>query len=133
VKGSPLQLALRDYILLHVFDIDLAAFDYHAATVTGVDIDPNLVKQANKLLALRASRARPPTKESQLAVDYFPISAVLTHGYRIEPERQFARSSTSAAAPSLCPRVRFFSADWVTTSNQDPAGPYDIILALSGR
>jgi len=118
-------------LLLHVRDIDdFAAFDFHAASVAGVDIDPNLVAQAEKLLALRASRVRPPTKASQRCVDYFPISAVLSHGYRIEPQSEASRPA-SASALSHWPPVTFFSADWLVTTNRETLGPYDIILALS--
>ncbi|KAF1942810.1 Bin3-domain-containing protein [Clathrospora elynae] len=105
-------------------------FDLDAASVTGVDIDPKLVGQAEKLFALRASRVQPPTSDSERVVDYFPISAVLTHGYRIEPESRSARKTSSASAPSTWPCVSFFSADWVTT-NRDITEPYDVILALS--
>jgi 7SK snRNA methylphosphate capping enzyme len=99
--------------------------------VTGVDIDPKLVRQAEKLFALRASRVRPPTGDSQRVVDWFPISAVLTHGYRIEPENSTSRSASSASALSTWPRVSFVSADWAVTTNQDIAESYDVILALS--
>ncbi|CAO2651447.1 Nn.00g040170.m01.CDS01 [Neocucurbitaria sp. VM-36] len=107
------------------------AFDFHAAAVHGVDIDPKLAAQAEKLLALRASRVRPPTKASERTVDYFPISAVLTHGYRIEPESEATRSSSSALAVSHWPHVKFFCADWVVSTNRDTSGAYDVILALS--
>ncbi|KAF1917537.1 Bicoid-interacting protein 3-domain-containing protein [Ampelomyces quisqualis] len=104
------------------------AFLHRAADVTGVDIDPKLVGQAKKLLALRASRTRPPTKGSDRVVDWFPMSAVLRYGY-IEPEYKTLSGSTPPAAASLWPRVNFFSADWVT--DQEITGPYDVILALS--
>ncbi|KAG9189453.1 7SK snRNA methylphosphate capping enzyme [Alternaria panax] len=105
------------------------SFDFHAASVTGVDIDPKLIAQAEKLLALRASRASPPTTGSAPVVDYFPISAVLTHGYRIEPQNKAARTpSTASAAWS---HVTFFSADWAVPSSQDMEPSYDVILALS--
>jgi 7SK snRNA methylphosphate capping enzyme len=113
-------------LLLPSHDIDgFAAFNYQATSVTGVDIDPKLVGQAKTLLALRASRVRPPTSDSQ-RVDWFPISAVLAHGYRIEPESK--TSPTSAL--SAWPRVNFFSADWAT-ADRDIAESYDVILALS--
>ncbi|EAT79719.2 hypothetical protein SNOG_12919 [Parastagonospora nodorum SN15] len=105
-----------------------SAFDFHAASVTGVDIDPKLVGQANKLLALRASRTRPPTKDSERIVDWFPMSAVLDHGY-IEPQNDALRGSTFASPHSSWPCVRFHSADWAI--DQDCSGPYDVILALS--
>ncbi|KAI8941925.1 hypothetical protein NX059_000039 [Plenodomus lindquistii] len=107
------------------------AFDFAAATVTGVDIDPNLVKQAQKLLALRACRARPPTQDAQRAVDYYPISAVLTHGYRIEPASEASSKPTLTSTLANWPSVKFHSADWVTSSGQEVSGPYDVILALS--
>jgi 7SK snRNA methylphosphate capping enzyme len=96
--------------------------------VTGVDIDSKLVAQANKLLALRASRTRPPTKGSERAVDWFPMSAVLKYGY-IEPDCESSRGPKAASVDSPWPRVSFSSADWVT--DQKISGPYDVILALS--
>lgn len=123
--------ALSDYtskllILTHVI-----AFDFHAASVTGVDIDPKLVAQAEKLLALRSSRARPPTGVSQHIVDYYPVSAVLTHGYRVEPKSKVSRISSPASTASDWPCVRFASADWVASADRAISGPYDVILALS--
>jgi 7SK snRNA methylphosphate capping enzyme len=64
-------------------------------------------------------------------VDFFPISAVLTHGYRIEPESKTSRSASSASTLSTWPRVSFVSADWGVTTNQDITESYDVILALS--
>jgi 7SK snRNA methylphosphate capping enzyme len=104
---------------------DSKAFDFKASSVTGVDIDPKLVKQANQLLALRASRTRPPTKDATHVVDYFPISTVLTHGYRKEPGRE-------ASNDGNWPQVEFCTADFVT-SKDDFSHPYNVILALSGR
>ncbi|KAF2028191.1 S-adenosyl-L-methionine-dependent methyltransferase [Setomelanomma holmii] len=106
-------------------------FDFQAASVTGVDIDPKLVGQAKKLLALRASRSRPPTKVGERAVDYFPISAVLTHGYRIEPELGSSRCPSTASAEPMWPCVNFFAADWVVASTPETSGPFDVILALN--
>ncbi|KAF1830890.1 S-adenosyl-L-methionine-dependent methyltransferase [Decorospora gaudefroyi] len=107
------------------------ALDFQAASVTGVDIDPQLVRQAQALFALRASRCcKPPTTSQQPLVDYFPMSVVLTHGYRIEPEGKTRPNASSAPALSTLPRVNFFSADWVTT-DRVIAQPYDVILALS--
>jgi 7SK snRNA methylphosphate capping enzyme len=96
--------------------------------VTGVDIDSKLVAQANKLLAIRASRTRPPTKASDRTVDWFPMSAVLKYGY-IEPDGEPPRGPNTASADSPWPRVSFSSADWAT--DQNFSGPYDVILALS--
>ncbi|KAH6625864.1 Bicoid-interacting protein 3-domain-containing protein [Boeremia exigua] len=106
-------------------------FDYHASSVTGVDIDPKLVAQAEKLLALRSSRARPPTGHTQHLVDYYPISALLNHGYRIEPKNKVSRISSPAATTSDWPSVHFVSADWVASADRAISGPYDVILALS--
>jgi hypothetical protein len=96
--------------------------------VTGVDIDAKLVAQANKLLAIRTSRTRPPIKGSERAVDWFPMSAVLKYGY-IEPNGESSRGPKAASADSPWPRVSFSTADWAT--DQDFSAPYDVILALS--
>ena len=133
----PRSISATDYYY-HQLDIDQrAAFDFDAASVTGVDIDPQLVGQAEKLFALRASRAKPPTAAQPssaaahgVVVDYFPMSAVLTHGYRIEPDRRVSRNASTASA--RWPRVNFFSADWaVPTARDDVADDYHVILALS--
>jgi hypothetical protein len=102
----------RPYLVGSDIDSSLA-LNFHAASVTGVDIDPKLVAQASKLLALRSSRARPPTKECARIVDYFPQSAVLEHGFIDSPADS----------------TRFFAADWAATA--DFSGPFDVILALS--
>ncbi|KAF2821488.1 Bin3-domain-containing protein [Ophiobolus disseminans] len=101
------------------------AFDFQAATVTGVDIDPKLVAQAKKLLALRASRVRPSTKDTKPTVEYFPISAVLENGF-VE-----TREGSTSGSMTAWPRVSFTPADWVVVADQDTSGPYDVILALS--
>lgn len=107
------------------------AFDFYAASVTGVDIDPKLVAQADKLLALRSSRARPLAGTSQHIVDYYPISAILTHGYRVEPKSKVSRNSSPVSTASDWPCVQFVSADWVASVDRAISGPYDVILALS--
>lgn len=131
--STPLSPHPADYDS-HLLDIDqVAAFDFNAASVTGVDIDPNLVGQAEKLYALRASRRWPPTARSASVVDYFPISAVLAHGYRVEPQSKAAPNASPALAlhDDDCPRVHFFAADWaLPTARLDPEA-YDVILALS--
>lgn len=99
--------------------------------MTGVDIDPQLISQAENLLALRSSRVRPVANNSGECVDYFPMSAVLKHGYRFEPQSKASRSPTTVRAVSNCPRVRFVSGDWVVSADPASSGPYDIILALS--
>ena len=131
LEGYPCQLLQPTITTISSILINFAAFDFDAASVTGVDIDPQLVGQAEKLFALRASRARPPTAAQARAhaVDYFPMSVVLTHGYRIEPDRKVSRNASSASA--CWPRVNFFSADWAVPTAQDVAGEYHVILALS--
>jgi hypothetical protein len=81
--------------------------------------------QAGKLVALRSSRARPPTKNADRIVDYFPISAVLERGF-IEP-----REVSHLGSMNAWPRVSFHTADWVTIADPGMLGPYDTILALS--
>lgn len=82
-------------------------------------------------MALRASRVRPATSDSDRLVDYFPISAVLAHGYRFEPKDRRSRHPTAAPAFAKWPRVTFVSADWLGSTNPATSGPYDVILALS--
>lgn len=86
--------------------------------------------QANQLFALRASRTRPATKDAGRVVDYFPMSTVLTHGFRKEPEREV--SSGSVTNDSSWPQVKFCAADWVVTSDDESSGSYDVVLAMSG-
>ncbi|KAF2008594.1 S-adenosyl-L-methionine-dependent methyltransferase [Aaosphaeria arxii CBS 175.79] len=129
------------------------ALDFGAASVTGVDIDTKLVDQASNLLALRSSRVRPANAPatahtnanvnandnasgdcSDSVVNYFPMSAILNHGYRFEPQGKGTRHSTASAptsGPETNHRVRFVSEDWVVSSNPATDGPYHVILALS--
>lgn len=124
-------LASRDHTSKLLILTCVIAFDFHAASVTGVDIDPKLVAQAEKLLALRSSRVRPPTGHSQHTVDYYPVSAVLTHGYRVEPKDKASRTSLSVSTTSNWPGVQFHSADWVASADRDISGLYDVVLAFS--
>jgi 7SK snRNA methylphosphate capping enzyme len=96
-----------------------------------VEIDSNLVKQAETLLALRSSRIRPAALDSERIVDYFPISAVLQNGYRSEPKSKASNDSGSAFAPPDWPRVTFVPEDWVVSENPATSGPYDVVLAMS--
>ncbi|KAF2107110.1 Bicoid-interacting protein 3-domain-containing protein [Lophiotrema nucula] len=109
------------------------AFDFRAASVTGVDIDIERIKQAQNLLQLRSSRVRPTTEDFTHEVDYFPISAVLEHGYRFE-ELKLAggnrqREEMAAPASSMVTRVKFVSEDW--TAIPAASDSFDVILALS--
>lgn len=76
------------------------------------------MSKARELLALRASRVRPPIPQRDPAVDYFPMSAVLQYGHR-------------PPSSSSWPRVNFIAADWVLSTNPALSGPYHAILALS--
>lgn len=87
----------------------------------GVDIDPNLVRKAEHLYSLRASRVRPHSDPSERLVDHYPMSAVLRHGHL----------PASASAACHWPSVKFVAADWVVSSDPALAGPYDVILVLS--
>ncbi|KAF2657252.1 S-adenosyl-L-methionine-dependent methyltransferase [Lophiostoma macrostomum CBS 122681] len=107
------------------------AFDFRAASVTGVDIDPQLITQAESLLALRSSRVRPAAHDSQHVVDYFPISAVLKHGYRFEPQGKVSHSPEPSSIPRQWPCVSFVSEDWVVSTNPATTESYHVILALS--
>ena len=94
--------------------------------MVGVDIDPKLVRKAEDLYSLKASRVRPPSEPFQRPsdgrlVDYYPMSTVLRHG----------RIPASASAASHWPSVKFVAADWVVSTDPALAGPYDVILALS--
>lgn len=127
----PPALHLSDYTSKLLILTRVIAFDFNAASVTGVDIDPKLVAQAEKLLALRSSRVRPPTGTSGRVVDYFPVSAVLDHGYRVEPKSNVSRASSPASTASDWPHVHFDSADWVASADRAISSPYDVVLALS--
>lgn len=99
-----------------------------------MDIDPELVRKAEETFGLRASRVRPATTDSDRAVDYYPISAILKHGYR--PRVSMEKASLTVCPPTVnlvpeSPRVSFVSADWVSSQNPATSGPYDVILALS--
>ena len=128
MRRDPLSHAASDYYSTLLIS-EFPAFDFQAASVAGVDIDPKLVSQADNLLALRSSRLRPPTNVSGHIVDYYPMSAVLTHGWRTEPDSKLSRSP--ASTPSKWPQVTFTSEDWVLSANPATSGPYDVILALS--
>jgi 7SK snRNA methylphosphate capping enzyme len=110
------------------------ALNFNVASVTGVDIDPELVRKAEETFVLRASRVRPATADSDRVVDYYPISAILKHGFR--PRDSVEKASLAACPPPATlapesPRVNFVSADWVGSQNPATSGPYDVILALS--
>lgn len=101
------------------------AICFNPATVTGVDIDPELVKKARSHLSFRYSRTAPEettTGNDPGRNNYFPISSVMAHGHRPYPEDP---------VPTKFPRnVEFHCEDWARTSISE-AGSYDVVLALS--
>jgi 7SK snRNA methylphosphate capping enzyme len=110
------------------------ALNFDAASVTGVDIDENLIKQARSHLSFRSSRVRPATHETARATDYFPISAVLQHGHRSQrlvSRGAIAQTSNSAISPSQWPEVTFVCEDWAVSNNPATSGPFHVLLALS--
>jgi 7SK snRNA methylphosphate capping enzyme len=96
--------------------------------VTGVDIDAELVLQAGKLWRLRSSRVHPATEDPRHAIDYFPISAALKHGFRPLPDPTLPTPPPASFAPAA---VEFASADWVVSAKSETPGPFDVILLLS--
>lgn len=132
-SGFPCQTA-SDYCSAFLI-LTVPALNFDAAAVTGVDIDPNLITQARDHLSLRASRVRPPADGAERTVDYFPLSAILQHGYRSKDRQQKRptahKNANFAVAPTSWPCVKFISEDWAISKNPATAGPYDIILALS--
>ncbi|KAF9737200.1 hypothetical protein PMIN02_012758 [Paraphaeosphaeria minitans] len=97
------------------------AFDLEATDVVGVDIDPNLVRKAEHLYSLKASRLRPSRPPSAPTIDYYPMSAVLHHGHM----------PAGVSAASHWPSVSFVAADYVVSTDPLLAGPYHVILVLS--
>lgn len=118
--SPPLPRPRTDYTwtLLIVYN---QAFDFDASEVVGVDIDPTLVRKAQHLHSLKASRLRPSSEPSERLVDYYPMSAVLRHGNLPQPR----------SPSSHWPSVKFAAADWVVSTDPALDGPYDVILALS--
>ncbi|KAH0603453.1 uncharacterized protein H6S33_007775 [Morchella sextelata] len=102
---------------------------FSPASVTGVDIDPELVQKAISHLSLRYSRTAPvdgesaPAEPSQVERNnYFPISSVLQHGHR-----NYHQDLDPAKFPL---NVAFRCENWATSPPLEP-GFYDVILALS--
>ena len=104
------------------------ALNFDAASVTGVDIDENLIKRARSHLSFRSSRVRPATHETARATDYFPISAVLQHGHR---SQDLVSRDTIAQTSSQWPEVKFVCEDWAASNNPATSGPFHVLLALS--
>lgn len=64
-----------------------------------------------------------------IEVDYFPMSAVLKHGYRLETRKKMTLTEQTSVPDS--PRLQFVAADWVLSDDIAVCGPFDVILALS--
>ena len=99
----------------------------HVASITGSDVDRNLIKDAQSHLAFQWSRTKPegraaPTSD---ALQYFPVSSVLDHGHRALPPTPNPESD-EAAFPN---NVHFICEDWVLSPVTRKG--YDVILALS--
>ncbi|KAI5840012.1 Bicoid-interacting protein 3-domain-containing protein [Morchella snyderi] len=102
---------------------------FSPASVTGVDIDRELVQKAISHLSLRYSRTAPidgesvPAESSQVERNnYFPISSVLQHGHR-----NYHQDLDPAKFPF---NVAFRCENWATSPPLEP-GFYSVILALS--
>lgn len=103
----------------------MKAICFGPATVSGVDIDPELVKKAKSHLSFRYSRTAPEeiaTRNESERNNYFPISSILEHGHRPYPE-----GSNFKKFPC---NVEFRCEDWSKASIPE-SGSYDVILALS--
>ena len=91
-----------------------------------MDIDSDLVHEAQAIYRQRMSRVRPASDDAEEVLDYFPISAVKTHGTRPQPFFHWPASSLGSSA-----RVNFVWGDFVVSETRALAGPFDVILALS--
>lgn len=98
------------------------AISFLPATVTGVDIDLELVQKAKSHLSFRYSRTAPDAGAGSERINYFPISSVLHHGHRPYPE--------DLDSTRLPRNVAFRCEDWAKIPISEPES-YDVILALS--
>ncbi|KAL7270388.1 hypothetical protein RUND412_006909 [Rhizina undulata] len=102
------------------------ALTYSPQTVTGVEIDGELVQKAKSHLSFRYSRTAPEgTAEEDLkgrdVTNYFPISSVMSHGHRPYPH-----------AEDAFPRnVKFIHWDFASAEVPLEEGGFETVLALS--
>lgn len=89
--------------------------------MTGVDIDPDLVRKAQTHLAFVQSLREPTTGTA----DYFPVALPKEHGF-VSPLTSAHADGQKQAFPS---NVRFVAADWVTDEIDADADGYDLVLA----
>ena len=94
-QSIPKRLILL--LIFYFFYLRLVASLFNAASVTGVDVDANLIKSAVGHLSFIYSRTHPATHAMDNncgeGVNYFPISAVLDHGHRATPAPHLAEAS----------------------------------------
>ena len=104
------------------------AFSFGAAAVTGVDVDPDLIRRAHGHLSFQMSRMKPG--EPAGSTLYFPVSSVLEHGHR--PSLRRGEGVEQDDVSVLSNDVRFDCEDWVVVDASSPRQRrYDTILALS--
>jgi 7SK snRNA methylphosphate capping enzyme len=121
------------------------ALQFSALSVTGIDKDPELIRQAQSHISFLYSRLGPSPPEGTDAnmggmANYFPISSILDHGHRRWPEppyTQYADDENEEMASSTLPppfphNVTLLTTDFSLPSQTSVSeSKYDIILALS--
>ncbi|KAI9778054.1 MAG: hypothetical protein M1816_004282 [Peltula sp. TS41687] len=108
-----------------------AAPPFGAASVTGIDMDRELIRRAQSHLSFQGSRIQPgrQTELTRDSMHYFPVSSVLDHGH--QPPSQGGSEQDQALFPN---NVSFACEDWaVHLPSPFSTGErkYDTILALS--
>ncbi|KAI9883124.1 MAG: hypothetical protein M1823_005108 [Watsoniomyces obsoletus] len=113
------------------------ASSFEAESVTGIDVDRNLIRRAQHHLSFQRSRAKvirvdeTADSEVEFVIDpyYFPISSVLDHGHRPPPG-----PDEEDPLMGWLTNVEFRVEDWaadVPSGSWQQEGSYDTILALS--
>jgi hypothetical protein len=90
--------------------------------VTGVDIDPDLVRKARTHLAFVESLREPTTGSA----DYFPVALPKEHGFVPPAAAGEAAAGENQTFPA---NVRFVAADWVMDEIDADVDGYDLVLA----
>ncbi|KAI9864040.1 MAG: hypothetical protein M1813_003356 [Trichoglossum hirsutum] len=119
----------------------MTALHFSASSVTGIDKDPDLIRQAQSHISFLYSRLKPsssPPDDADLDTDtktYFPISSVLDHGHRRRPEPPSPPSlqpEDTSSALGFPFNVSFLTEDWSQPRNPQGDPPtYDVLLAFS--
>ncbi|KAL1921984.1 uncharacterized protein VTP21DRAFT_10626 [Calcarisporiella thermophila] len=110
-----------------ILTIDVA-IHFQPSQILGVDIDPSLVRKAERNVQLQYSTLKPPRKcnsaetesEDELQVGYFPISMPLLFGTIPLP-------GENCGFPG---NITFRCTDWVENEDEDKEA-FDVVLALS--